>query len=182
MKTVIIDSPHRQGMPRRIAQGVMTLGLWLAWFYLLLPAFAPALASAGVDLSAIGLPTQAVGMGLFAATVALVGLASLGFWLWGRYNARLYRRRGGRQDGQAYVGQDELAGYFRVCPRELAAWQASKQMVVHLTEKGGISCIDAKEPVIYRFSDRRARDTAAGAVKPRGESAADDAGLPAISA
>jgi len=149
---LIIESPECQGSVRRVVQGTLTLGLWLLWLYLLLPVFEPALALAGIDLSARGVAAKAVDMEIFALAVALVGVLLLGFWLWARYNALLHRFRRADKAQCVSVGRNELAESFGICPLALTDWHGSGQLVIRLTEQGGICSVEAGKLKVYRYA------------------------------
>jgi len=153
--SLIIENPSRQGRVRRLVQGVMTLMLWLLWFYLLLPVFKPVLALAGVDLSTIGVVAREVNFEIFSLGLLLVGTVVLGFWLWARYNTLLYRFRTGGQNQCGSVGRNELADSFGICPLALTDWHGSEQLLIRLTDKGGICSVEAGEMKIYHFSEER---------------------------
>ncbi|HHH47872.1 MAG TPA: poly-beta-1,6-N-acetyl-D-glucosamine biosynthesis protein PgaD [Gammaproteobacteria bacterium] len=149
---LIIESPQRQGGVRRVVQGTLTLGLWLLWLYLMLPVFEPLLALAGIDLSAMGMAAKVVDVGIFVLVLALVGAVMLGFWLWARYNTLLHRFRRAGKEECASVGRDELADSFGICPLALTDWHGSGQLVIRLTEQGGICSVKAGELKVYHFA------------------------------
>jgi len=150
---LIIESPECQGRVRRFVQGTITLGLWLLWLYLLLPVFEPVLALAGIDLSVIGVVAKAVNIEIFALVLLLVGTVVLGFWLWICYNTLLYRFRADGQNPCGTVGRGELADSFGICPLALTDWHSSKQLLIRLTEQGGICSVKAGELKVYRFTE-----------------------------
>ena len=151
--SLIIENPRRQGTVRRLVQGTMTLVLWLLWFYLLLPAFEPVLALAGVDLSIIGVEAKKVDFEVFLSGLLLVGAVVLSFWLWVRYNTLLCRCRVDGQDPCNSVGRSELADSFGICPLALTDWHSADQLLIRLTEQGGIRSVKADELKIYYFSE-----------------------------
>ena len=150
--SLVINSPERQGLVRRVVQGSLTLMLWALWFYLLLPVFEPALAMAGVDLAAQGLAVKTVELEPFAMTLLLMGTVMVSFWLWARYNILLHRFRAGVQGQHDSVGHDELADSFGICPLALSSWQRSEQLVIRHTEQGGICSVEAGELMVSKAS------------------------------
>jgi len=150
---LIIENPDHQGRVRRFVQGTITLMLWLLWLYLLLPVFEPALALAGVDLSVMGVVAEEVDIEIFALTLLLVGTVMLGFWLWARYNTLLHRFRTEGQGQCNTVGRNELADSFGICPLALTDWHSSEQLLIRLTEQGGICSVEAGELKVYRFAE-----------------------------
>ena len=149
---LIIESPQRQGGVRRVVQGTLTLGLWLLWLYLVLPVFEPLLRLAGIDLSAMGMVAKVVEIETFALALALVGALLLGFWLWARYNTLLHRFRRTDKEQCVGVGRNELADSFGICPLALIDWHGSGQLVIRLTEQGGIYSVEAGELKVYHFA------------------------------
>ncbi len=153
--SLIIECPEHQGWVRRLVQGGVTLMLWLLWFYLLLPVFEPVLELVGADLSVIGVVAKVVDIEIFVLALSLVGTVILGFWLWARYNTLLHRFRTGGQNQCGSVGRNELADSFGICPLALTDWHDSEQLLIRLTEKGGICSVEAGEMKIYHFSEER---------------------------
>ncbi len=151
--SLIIENPRHQGNLRRLVQGTMTLILWLSWLYLLLPIFKPALMLAGVDLSIIGVAAKEIDVEIFSLGLLLVGAVVLGFWLWIRYNTLRHRLRTGRQDPCNSVGRSELADSFGICPLALTDWHSSDQLLIRLTEQGGIRSVEAGELKVYHFPE-----------------------------
>ncbi len=151
---LIIESPERQGRGRRLVQGTITLGLWLWWLYLVLPVFEPALEMAGIDLSALGMAARAVDMQGFVLVLSLIATVVLGFWLWARYNTLLHRFYARGRTQCVSVGRDELADSFGICPRALTDWHRSGQLLIRLTEEGGICSVEAGEMKVYRLAEK----------------------------
>lgn len=157
---LIIENPRRQGRLRWFVQGTLTLGLWLAWLYLLLPAVAPALAMAGADLAAMGLTVEAIDAAPFLQTLMLAAAVLVGFWLWSTYNRLLYRLRV-RAQGQGRgerVGRQALADSFGICSVALDDWQHSARLVIRHTEQSAICSVDAGTQKVYPFAERGAGD------------------------
>ncbi len=151
--SLIIENPRHQGSVRRLVQGTMTLMLWLSWFYLLLPVFKPALTLVGVDLSIIGVAAKEINFEIFSLGLLLVGVVVLGFWLWIRYNTLRHRLHTGRQNPCNSVGRSELADSFGICPLALTDWHSSDQLLIRLTEQGGIRSVEADALKVYHFSE-----------------------------
>ncbi|MCF6211848.1 MAG: poly-beta-1,6-N-acetyl-D-glucosamine biosynthesis protein PgaD [Gammaproteobacteria bacterium] len=151
--SLIIENPHCQGKVRRLVQGAVTLMLWLLWFYLLLPVFEPVLTLAGIDLSVIGVAARHVNFEILVLGPLLVGVVVLGFWLWVRYNILLHRFRADRQNSCNTVGRSELADSFGICPLALTDWHSSDQLLIRLTEQGGIRSVEAGELKTCHFSE-----------------------------
>lgn len=148
---LIIECPEHQGRVRRFVQGTMTLGLWLLWFYLVLPVFEPVLALVGVDLSAVGVAVKATDIETFVLILLLIATVMLGFWLWARYNTLLHRFRAVGKEQCGSVGRNELADSFGICPLALTDWHSSGQLVIRLTEQGNIFSVEAGKMKVYRF-------------------------------
>lgn len=132
MKNLLIENPDHQGKVRRLVQRTMTLTLWLLWLYLLLPIFEPVLA--GVE--------TAFNPEIFMGVLLLFSVMMLSFWLWARYNILLYRFRDERQIEYKPLACNELAEAFGISPLALTDWHNSKQLLIRLTEQGGIYSVE----------------------------------------
>lgn len=151
---LIIESPERQGRGRRLVQGTITLGLWLLWLYLVLPVVKPVLEMAGIDLSVLGVAAKAVDRQVFVGVLSLIATVVLSFWLWARYNALLHRFYAKGRTPCVRVGREELADSFGICPRALAHWHSAGQLLIRLTEQGGICSVEAGEVTVYRLAEK----------------------------
>ncbi len=142
MNALIIESPGRQGIMRRLVQGLITLGFWGLLVYLLLPLFMPLLVAAGIVAETPVAGGAGSGAEIFYVLMLLVGGAMFGFGLWAEYNALLHRHRERKAPAPLRaICEQELANHFNVNPVELADWQRSGQLTIRLTEQGGIYCI-----------------------------------------
>jgi len=140
MNTLIIQSPHNQGVLRKYTQNSMTMVLWALWVYLLLPALAPVLVLIGNDIQSISQIEYSLNIKQLIAIFPFIALVTLGNWLWSKYNTLLYLRHN-KKDQENSIHQYKSLNYFDVSAKELACWQQLKQMTVKLTEQGDVSCV-----------------------------------------
>jgi len=87
MNSPIIESPHRQGMMRRIVQGGITLFFWGVWLYLMLPLLAPLMALAEIEHTLLTPVAPAEYLRFMVPVVIFVGVVMLGMELWVRYKS-----------------------------------------------------------------------------------------------
>lgn len=149
MNSPIIESPHRQGMMRRIVQGGITLFFWGAWFYLMLPLLASLMALVEIELALLTPIAPTEYLRFVVPVVIFVGVVMLGMELWVRYNIFLYRR-GNRRRPPGIVYRAALARHFGVSPQELANWHRSAQITVRLTRQGKVRDAEVKRPAPSR--------------------------------
>jgi len=141
---LIIENSHLQSSWRKIGQQLMTMPLWMFWFYLMMPMFglSPSVPDA---LSPFIKPLDTEVIIGLAVIVGLL-IVGLGLWmgLWTRYNILLHRFK--RQSKCADVVRGaSLAKHFSVCPVDLAVWQCEKQLVIKHCEQGGIQDVIIRE-------------------------------------
>ncbi|GEM_PF-631338 len=154
MSSLIIESPHRQGMVRRIFQGGITLFFWVLWIYLMLPLAAPLMAAAGVE-NLLFISAEPVNYLKFLFPILLfIGVVMLSMELWVIYNIFLHRRNN-RQEPLSIVYQSQLASHFGVSPHLLAGWHRSEQMIIRLTEYGKVYDVEVKKPSVAKPRSRR---------------------------
>jgi len=134
---LIIENSHLQGPWRKISQQLMTMSLWMFWFYLMMPMF-------GFSPSVSEFLTpfiQPLDTEVIIGLAVIVGLliAGLCLWmgLWVQYNMLLHRFKR-HNEGTEVVRSASLAEHFRVCPVDLAVWQREKQLVIKHCEQGAI--------------------------------------------
>ncbi len=163
MSSLIIESPHRQGVVRRVFQGGLTLFFWGLWIYLMLPLVAPLVAAAGVEHS-LFVSAEPVDYLKFLFPILLfVGVVMLSMELWVIYNIFLHRRNN-RQEPFSIVYRSQLASHFGVSPHKLAGWHRSEQMTIRLTEHGKVYDVEVKKASVARSRTRR-RGTVGSQVK-----------------
>ena len=144
MNPLIIDMPNLQTIRQRYASTIITLIFWAFWFYLWLPLISLIAWVLGIDL----LYDRMVVKGGFDAFVAslpayalvIVTMGAL-LVIWGVYN--LQRFRGHERRIRVHpVDTPSIARYFLVDPAQLAEWQQSKNLVVHIDELGMIRSVE----------------------------------------
>lgn len=136
MNNLIIENSRKQGPLRRISQGGITLIFWALWLYFLAPLFAPITNAVGIQLP-ISNQIDLESLTLRLVNSVLIVIVVLAIWseLWGRYNVYLHKRRKQRIPTLS-VGLTALAKHFQVHPRELALWQRTQLLMIHLNDKG----------------------------------------------
>lgn len=134
---LIIENSHLQGPLRKISQRLMTLLLWMFWFYLMLPmfGFSPSASEALIPFIT-PLDTEVI-IGL-AAIVGLI-IVGLGLWmgLWAQYNIFLHRFKQHNRCADV-VRSSSVAKHFHVSPVDLAVWQREKQLLIKCSEQGSV--------------------------------------------
>ena len=150
MNTLIIQSPHNQGILRKYTQNSMTTMLWVLWIYLLLPILSPLLILIGHDIQTISQVERSLNIKQFIAVFPLVFIMFTSCWLWSKYNTLLYHRRNKKSRGKR-IQKNESLNYFSIPAKEQAYWQQLKRVTVNLSEQGGISCV--KEHKLAQLSN-----------------------------
>ncbi len=145
MSSLIIESPHRQGMVRKFVQGGLTLFFWGLWIYLMLPLAAPLMALVGLKFSLFASATHTEHIWFIFPIMLFSAMAMLGMQLWVIYNIFLHHRRN-QQARLSSVCQNELASHFGVAADDLADWHSSGQMTIRLTEQGDVHDVEVNQP------------------------------------
>ncbi|MCF6235920.1 MAG: poly-beta-1,6-N-acetyl-D-glucosamine biosynthesis protein PgaD [Gammaproteobacteria bacterium] len=140
MNTLIIQSPHNQGILRKYTQSSMTAVLWILWIYLLLPILAPLLLLIGNDVQTISHIEGSLNIKQFIAILPFIAMIALMYWLWSKYNTLLYLQRNKKDKGNS-IQQYASSNYFGASTKELSCWRNFKQVTVKLTEQGDISYV-----------------------------------------
>ncbi len=144
MSSLIIESPHRQGMVRRLVQGLITLFFWGLWLYLLSPLIAPLMVAMGLD-HAVFVYAKPVDYPKFISPILLfIAVIIFSMELWVRYNVFLYRRSKW-QNTLNVVYRNQLAQHFGVSSNELAGWHRSERLTIRLTECGKIFNVEVNK-------------------------------------
>ncbi len=145
MNSLIIESPHRQGVLRRFIQGGITLAFWGIWIYLMLPLLTPLMAMAGIEHALLTSLEPIDYLKYILPILLFVGVLMLSMELWVRYNIFLHRRSP-RQERKNIVYRTQLARHFGVPLNELTQWHRSEQITIRLTEQGKIHDIKINSP------------------------------------
>lgn len=149
MNSLIIESPHRQGMVRRFIQSAITLLFWGLWFYLMLPLVAPLMAMAGLEHLLLT-SMEPINHLIYVVPIMLfVGMLSISMGLWVRYNIFLHHRSN-LQERKNIVYRTQLARHFGVSITELTGWHRSEQMTIRLTKHGKIYDVKVKSSLATR--------------------------------
>ena len=137
-REMIVDQPELKSELRKMTEHSLTFLLWLLWSYFILPVVNLILWFFGIRQFYIEvLSRQAYRYFLTflekGAWIILVTTVIILIWI--LYNYLWYRKRGDRRRRVRVVGENEIAAYFKVDPRELQAFKKKKSIRGLITEK-----------------------------------------------
>ena len=147
MNSLVIDMPSLQTIRQRYASTFITFIFWIFWFYLWIPLISLVAWIMGIDLFYDrmivmgGFDTFVGRLHIYILIIIIMGALTI---IWGIYN--MQRFRGKERRTHAYpVDVSMTANYFIVNPVDLAEWQQTKNMVIHIDELGMIQSVEKRK-------------------------------------
>ncbi len=150
---LIINSPEKQVVWKRMGFFLLTLGFWGAWIFLWtpLPGLAQQLILTGFSEFSWRPATYVV---VFFAMFFSLATWQIG---WLNYNLARFKTRG-RRSNQTLLSNQELGQFFTVDNRKLNNWQQSKCLVIQHNDTGEIQEIDVNDFFSFAPSLSKAED------------------------
>ncbi len=150
---LIINSPEKQAVWKRVGFFLLTLIFWAIWLYLWTPL--PELVTKLIDKGFSEISWR-------PATYVIVFFAMLFFlatWQigWLHYNLARFKKRG-RRIKQSLLSNHELGHFFTVDNKKLNNWQQSKCLVIQHNDTGEIQEIDIND--LFSFKPANAQSEA----------------------
>ncbi len=147
---LIINSPEKQAIWKRVGFFLLTLIFWGVWLYLWtpLPEIAVKLINQGFSEFSFRPATYVI--------VFFAMLFSLATWQigWLHYNLARFKKRG-RRIKQSLLSNHELGHFFTVDNSKLNNWQQSKCLVIQHNDTGEIQEIDIND--LFSFKPEKVR-------------------------
>ena len=147
---LIINSPEKQALWKRVGFFLLTLVFWGVWLYLWTPL---------PELIVKLINKEFSGISWCPATYVVVFFAmlfSLATWQigWLHYNLARFKNHG-RRFKQSLLSNHELGHFFTVDNRKLNNWQQSKCLVIQHNDTGEIQEIDVND--LFSFKPEKAQ-------------------------
>ncbi len=147
---LIISSPEKQALWKRVGFFLLTLFFWGVWLYLWtpLPEIVTKLINKGFSELSWRPATYVV---VFIAMLFFLATWQIG---WLHYNLFRFKNRG-RRFKKSLLSNHELGHFFSVDNTKLNNWQQSKCLVIQHNETGEIQEIDVND--LFSFKPERRR-------------------------